>query len=172
MTNSRATCRAGHRCEPATLREALHCQCTHATALLEALAEKEGIHPHTLAAMVNPDRDDTWLPLKRLASLLDRTKDHDAFARFAAAQVDGFFYRPPDIAGCANTELIGVISNQMTQLSEAVDAIHQALRGDGQLTVDELPAIDREIADIVEAAMQMKATAHRLARPALRRARG
>lgn len=170
MTNSRATCRAGHRCEPATLREALHCQFSHAKDPLEAIAHKEGIHPHTLAAMINPDRDDSWLPMKRLASLLDRTKDQDAFARFNAVQAEGFFYRPPAIANNANAELIGVISNQTTQLSEAIEALNKSLRNDGELTTNELPAIDREIHDIVEAALQMKATAHRLARPALRRA--
>ncbi len=165
MTNSRATCRGGHRCEPSSLREVLHCQFAHAGTPIDGLAELEGINPHTLAAMVNPDRDDTWPPMRRLRSLLERTSDHDALARFVAAQALGLFFRPPVISDNASAALFSAIAEQTKQLSEAVAAIDRALRtGDG-ITVDELPTIDREIDDIVEAAMRLKSTVMRSALP-------
>lgn len=165
MTNSRATCRGGHRCEPRTIREALHCQFVHAAKPLEDLAQLEGINAHTLAAMVNPDRDDTWPPMRRLLSLLDRTSDHDAFARFAAARAEGMFFRPPVLIGTANAALVSAISEQTKELSEAVAAIDRALRSGAGITVDELPKIDREIDDMVEAALRLKAVVKRSALP-------
>ena len=170
MTNSRATCRAGHRCdvtvEGARLRHAFHCQFVHAAKPLEKLAELEGINAHTLAAMVNPDRDDVWLPSRRLTSLLERTADHDALARFIAHRSLGFFFRPPSIVDVASTALVNAIAEQTRELSDAVSAIDRALRTDGGITVDEIPGIDREIDDIVEAALRLKATVRRSALPA------
>lgn len=165
MTNSRATCRGGHRCEPSHIREALHCQFTHATMPLEQLASLEGINAHTLAAMVNPDRDDNWPPMRRLHSLLSRTSDHDAYARFIAKQSLGEYYRIPVIADSASEALVTAIAEQTTQLSEAVGAIDRALRTESGITVDELPKINREIDDIVESSMRLKSTVKRCAVP-------
>ncbi|MDP3717137.1 MAG: hypothetical protein Q8T13_05125 [Acidobacteriota bacterium] len=163
MTNSRATCRAGHRCEPATEREAWHCQVMHAKDAVDVIAGKEGIHEKTLTAMVNPDRDDAWVPARRQASILDRTADNDAVARFYAARVGGFFFRPPTVVDSADAALVSAISEQTKELSEAVSAIDRALRTGGGITADELPTINREIDDMVEAALRLKATVKRSA---------
>jgi len=166
MTNSRATCRAGHRCEPKNDREAWHCQVMHAADPLEAIAAKEGINPHTLAAMVNPDRDDTWLPSRRHASILDRTKDNDAVVRFYAERAEGLFFRPPTVVAGANSALMTAIADQTKQLGEAVAAIDKALRSQNAITTDELPELEREIDDIAVSAMRLKSTVKLCAVPA------
>lgn len=173
MMNSRATCRAGHRCDVtsdlANVRHAFHCQFAHAATPLEQLGALEGINPHTLAAMVNPDRDDTWLPMRRLMSLLDRTKDHDAVARFIAHRQQGFFYRPPVLTDIASAALVSAISDQTRELSEAIAEIDKALRTGTGITADELPGIFREIDQMVEASLRLKETVRLSAQaPAIR----
>lgn len=102
MNNSRATCRAGHRCEPVNHRQAWHCQVMHSKLTCDEIAATEGISGTTPAAMVNPDRDDTWPPSRPLASILDRTADNDAVPSFHAVRVGGLFFRPPSIADSAD----------------------------------------------------------------------
>ncbi len=84
MTQSPKQCRAGHSCQPRTLREAWYCQIHHSAMRLDEIARFLGIKASTLADAVNPDGDGSMLAASHHERALELTPDNHAVARYVA----------------------------------------------------------------------------------------
>lgn len=165
--NTRKACRSGHRCEPQG-KEHFHCAIGHSEAGFDGVAEELQVSPSTLRDACNTNEPD-WLSARHLEKVLVLTADHPVLANWFARLQGGLFIAPRVPATPDEAAIYGATSHLMTQLAEAVRTVERKFR-DGRITFAEIPECDRELNDVVEAALSFQIVIRQVAQ-AQRRAR-
>lgn len=148
MIHGRKDCRSGEsRCTPATEAEALYCQGNHAQATRTELAEQMDVNPSTLGNWLDPHHT-SRIPDDRKQQLLRLTDDHSAFVRFHADEQGLVVFDPKVARGKGVTRMV-------SEFSDLLKAIDDALANDGKIDADEACRIERE-ADELHAAVNAK----------------
>lgn len=166
MTSTPKRCKAGHRCQPVTLREALYCQVHHSELRLDAIARHLGISASTLADAVNPDGDGSMLAPKHYEPLLALTADNLAVVAFLASRQHAVVYAMPN-GEASDLHLAAVVREFGEFLTR-----HAEARADRAITAIEATEIEREGQDAIRAIVTVIDEAKREAAasaPAVRR---
>lgn len=137
MTRSPRLCRAGERCQPVTLREALHCQVHHSAIRLDEIARHLGIAASTLANAVNPDDDTSLLAPRHYERLLGLTPDNLALVAFLAHVQHAVVYPVP------HGEVEAQTAATVKEFGELLTA-HAQAHADHRLTRAEADEIGRQ----------------------------
>lgn len=157
MTNSRKACTSGQKCQPATAREAWHCQLMHhPTVRIEEIAEDSEVamRADTLMHMVNPDRQDSWLPSRKTERLLQLTPGHDVVLRYHASRSHGVFFRvPQDAVDRTTADAVREFGELLIEQSKAIS--------DGVVSSAEAVRIEREAYEAIAAIVGMVEDAKR-----------
>lgn len=137
MTSSPKNCRSGQRCQPVTLREALHCQAHHSDTRLDELARRLGISASTLANAVNPDDDTSLLAPRHYERLLGLTHDNLTLVAFLASLQHAVVYPVP------RGEVEAQTAATVKEFGELLTA-HAQAHADHRLTRAEADEIGRQ----------------------------
>ncbi len=82
MTNSRAVCRSGERCDPKSQEEALYCQVHHSQLSVDDLALALEVNASNLRNWTNSDYAGKSFPSKRIERLLTLTADNPTLTTY------------------------------------------------------------------------------------------
>jgi len=149
VTSTPKLCRAGHRCQPVTLREALYCQVHHSEMRLDAIARHLGISASTLADSVNPDGDGSILASKHYAALLELTRDNLSVVAFLASLQHAVVHAMPsgDATDIHIADVVREFGEFLTRHAEA--------RADRVIGTTEAEEIEREGQDAIKAILKV-----------------
>jgi hypothetical protein len=145
MTSTPKRCKAGQRCQPVTLREALYCQVHHSELRLDAIARHLALNAGTLADAVNPDGDGSILASKHYQPLLELTRDNLSVVAFLASLQRAVVYAMPTGDG-TDMHLADVVREFGEFLTRHAEA--RAVRG---INITEAAEIEREGQDAIRA---------------------
>lgn len=146
-TTTRTRCRAGARCQPASLKEALDCLGHHGDLTVAQLAERLGhISEGTLGKQLSQYDEDNYPTLRHVIPLT-RASGSDALIRYLAEACGGVFFRVPSVSAALDVSAIATIVREFGELLEEVSRA----TADGRVTDDELTRVRREANDVITA---------------------
>jgi len=120
----------------------------------ESLAPRLNKHPTTLCQEVRPPKGGTAkLGLATAVAIQELTGDH-RILHAEASQLGYRCVRISELAGVSNRELMASITAFAKETGEALIAAHQAIE-DGRITENEIREFEKQVADIVPAAVAL-----------------
>jgi hypothetical protein len=141
MTQPPKQCRAGHPCEPQTLREACDCLAHHSSYSLPQMCERSGLDYNRIAKSTSlhntkhrPSLDD--ILVLTLASADEPSQRNYVVVRYLLRQLGGAFVLLP-AARPETDAFLGVLIEATERLSAMGREIHESLRDDGEFDADE-----------------------------------
>lgn len=153
MINGRKDCRSGRACEPKTLQESIYCMVHHSDLSLPQIAEAIGKRPGYLQDAANPDCETVAFQVTALVPAM-RAADNYMPLRYMAGQVGAVIVMLPN-DGQGSDIRKGFMATAK-ELGDVAAEIDRALAADDHIDSDEFQRIDRQIAEHIEAAAQLR----------------
>jgi hypothetical protein len=154
MTHGRKACRAGDRCEPRSLDEAIYCVVNHSEITLGVIADRLGCKPSYLAQAANPDDSSVQFQARIIAPITELTKN-TAIVRYLASLCGGAFVELPQVETNGDS-VLAQFARVIEEIGQDSALIQRILR-DGHVTADEAAAAVREIDETVDVVLGVKA---------------
>lgn len=154
MLQNPSVCRGGTPCTPANLQESLYCCVHHSDVTSEAIAQVLGIKRAYLLAAADPNRGDTHFQSHWLLPLMEVTRNLSP-VRFITTALNCALVTLPSPTGPGDAAIYERVADVVRELGEDTATIQRVL-SDGEVTTDEVAHVKREIADTIEALLNLQ----------------